>query len=126
MAADPTGDEPVQVLLPGRRSLLVRLTCTEGMRAAMLDILNTYADGLEEEPGTEMFVVSLDPDDENIVWLYEIFRDEDAEEEHRASSGFSRMMTAMPDVLDGPPAVLRMEPLRMAMQETVLSEDWAF
>ena len=119
-------EEPVQVLLPGRRSLLVRLTCLEGLRPAMLDMLNTYADGLEEEPGTEMFVVSLDPDDESIVWLYEIFKDEDAENAHRSSAGFARMMSAMPELLDGPPAVLRMEPLRMAMQETVLTEDWAF
>lgn len=119
-------DEPVQVLLPGRRSLLVRLTCQEGLRPAMLEMLNTYADGLDEEPGTEMFVVSLDPDEETIVWLYEIFKDEDAENAHRSSAGFARMMSSMPELLDGPPAVLRMEPLRMALQETVLSEDWAF
>ena len=119
-------DEPVQVLLPGRRSLLVRLTCQEGMRAAMLDMLNTYADGLDEEPGTEMFVVSLDPDDENIVWLYEIFKDVDAENAHRSSAGFARMMSTMPELLSGQPAILRMEPLRMAMQEGVLSEDWSF
>jgi quinol monooxygenase YgiN len=123
---DAVSDEPLQVLLPGRRSLLVRLTCQEGLRPAMLEMLNTYADGLDEEPGTEMFVVSLDPDDENIVWLYEIFKDTEAEEAHRASSGFARMMSSMPELLDGPPAVLRMEPLRMAMQETVLAEDWAF
>ncbi len=119
-------DEPLQVLLPGRRSLLVRLTCQEGMRPAMLEVLNTYADGLEEEPGTEMFVVSLDPDDATIVWLYEVFKDEDAEEAHRASGGFARMMGTMPEFLSAPPAVLRMEPLRMVMHETVLAEDWAF
>lgn len=119
-------DQPLQVLLPGRRSLLVRLTCQEGMRPAMLDLLNTYADGLSEEPGTEMFVVSLDPDEERIVWLYEVFKDDEAQEAHRASSGFAQMMSTMPEFLDGPPAVLRMEPLRMAMQEGVLAEDWAF
>jgi quinol monooxygenase YgiN len=123
---DAAPDEPVQVLLPGRMSLLVRLTCKEGMRPSMLEILNTYADGLEEEPGTEMFVVSLDPDDGNLVWLYEVFKDEDAQEAHRASQGFGRMMSTMPEFLEGPPAVLRMDPLRMVLQETVLSEDWAF
>jgi quinol monooxygenase YgiN len=119
-------EEPVQALLPGRRCMLVRLTCETGMRPAMLDMLNTYADGLAEEPGTEMFVVSLDADDESIVWLYEIFRDTDAENAHRAASGFARMMSQMPDLLSAPPAVLRMEPLRMALQETVLAEDWSF
>jgi hypothetical protein len=29
-------------------------------------------------------------------------------------------------MLDGPPAVLRTVPLRMSMQEGVLSEDWEF
>ena len=119
-------EEPVQALLPGRRSMLVRLTCQEGMRPAMLEVLNTYADGLAEEPGTEMFVVSLDPDDESIVWLYEVFKDVDAENAHRSSAGFARMMATMPDLLASPPAILRMEPLRMAMQEGVLAEDWSF
>ncbi len=119
-------EEPTQALLPGRRSILVRLTCQEGMRAAMLDIVNTYADGLAEEPGTEVFVVSLDAENSSIVWLYEMFKDDDAENAHRASAGFARMMSTMPELLASPPAILRMEPLRMAMQEGVLAEDWSF
>lgn len=118
--------EPVQALLPGRHALLVRLTCQPGRRAALLDVLNTYADGLAEEPGTEVFVVSVDPDDETLVWLYEMFHDEEAEEAHRASRGFAAMMQAMPELLGAPPAILRMEPLRMALQEGVLAEDWSF
>ena len=120
------GEEPVQALLPGRRSILVRLTCQNGMRPAMLDVVNTYADGRAEEPGTEIFVVSLDAENSSIVWLYEVFRDDEAEEAHRASAGFARMMTTMPELLASPPALLRMEPLRMALQEGVLAEDWSF
>ncbi|MBM3687053.1 MAG: hypothetical protein FJW85_08655 [Actinobacteria bacterium] len=112
-----------QSLTPGRRGMLVRLTATEGMRPALLDALHRYSDGLEEEPGTEMFVVHLDPDDANIVWLYEIFRDDDAQEEHRAADGFAQLMTELPDVLGAPPAILRLDPLRMSLQEQVLSED---
>ena len=119
-------ETPVQVLLPGRRGLLVRITCTAGMRASLLDMLNTYADGLQEEPGTELLVVSVDPDDDSIVWLYEMFKDEDAENAHRSSAGFATMMEQMPAFLAGPPAILRMEPLRMSLQEAVLSEDWSF
>jgi hypothetical protein len=32
----------------------------------------------------------------------------------------------MPPMLDGPPAVLRTVPLRMSLQEQVLSEEWDF
>jgi quinol monooxygenase YgiN len=70
-------------------------------------------------------VVCVDPDDETIVWLYEMFKDDDAENAHRASSGFARMMATMPGLLGSPPAILRMEPLRLAMQEAVLAEDWS-
>jgi quinol monooxygenase YgiN len=126
MAEQQESIEPRTALLPGRRSLLVRLTAVEGVRPALLDLLNTYADGLAEEPGTELFIVSMDPDDENIVWLYEIFADEDAENAHRGSDGFARLMASMPPMLDGPPAVLRTVPLRMSLQEQVLSEEWDF
>lgn len=124
--ADQPAQTPVQVLLPGRRSMLVRLNCRPGLRPALLEVLNTYADGLAEEPGTEVFVVSLDPDAEHTVWLFEVFKDEDAQLAHRAAAGFGVMMQAMPPLLDGPPAVLRMDPLRMSMQEGLLAEDWSF
>jgi len=117
---------PAQALLPGRRSILVRLVCKAGMRPALLEVLNAYTDTLSEEPGTEMFVMSLDPENDTTVWLYEIFRDDDAEVAHRESNGFAVLMRALPPLLDGPPAVLRMEPLRISLQERVLVEDWAF
>jgi len=117
---------PAQALLPGRRSILVRLVCKAGMRPALLEVLNAYTDNLSEEPGTEMFVMSLDPENDTTVWLYEIFRDDDAEVAHRESNGFAVLMRALPPLLDGPPAVLRMEPLRISLQERALDEDWAF
>ena len=126
MAEQQESTNPRSALLPGRRSLLVRLTTKDGMRPALLDLLNTYADGLAEEPGTEVFIVSMDPDDANIVWLYEIFTDESAENAHRGSDGFARMMAFMPELLDGQPAVLRTVPLRMSLQEDIFSEDWEF
>ena len=123
---EPEKQAPTQALLPGRRSILVRLVCKSGLRPALLDVLNAYADNLSEEPGTEMFVVSLDPENDTTIWLYEIFRDEAAENAHRESDGFAALMRAERPLLDGPPAVLRMDPLRISMQEAVLVEDWSF
>jgi quinol monooxygenase YgiN len=107
-------------------SLLVRLTAKEGLRLALLDVLNSYTDSLAAEPGTELFIVSVDPDTPNNVWLFEIFKDEAAQEAHRASAPFGVLMGVMPPLLDGPPAVLRMDPLRMSMQQGVLTDDWDF
>ena len=118
-------DDLVQALLPGRVGMLVRLAAAPGRRAALLDSLNRYSDGLGEEPGTEMFIVHVDPDDDNVVWLYEVFRDAEAQEQHRAADGFARLMTEIPDLLASPPGILRLDPLRMSLQEGVLHEDLA-
>ncbi len=117
-------EDPSQALLPGRMGMLVRLQAQPGQRAALLDVVNRYTDGLSEEPGTEVFIVHLDPDDADIVWLYEIFRDENAQTEHRAAEGFATLMTEMPELLAAPPGVLRMDPLRLSMQQAMLDEEW--
>ena len=113
----------VQALLPGRTGMLVRLTAAAGRRAALLDALHRYSDGLAEEPGTEMYVVHVDPDDADVVWLYEVFRDAEAQEQHRATEGFAQLMTEIPDLLAAPPGILRLDPLRMSLQEGLLHED---
>ena len=106
--------------------MLVRLTAAEGMRPPLLDALHRYSDGLQEEPGTEVFIVHTDPDDAHIVWLYEIFHDDEAQDEHRAAEGFAQLMTELPDLLGAPPAILRLDPLRMSLQDQVLREDLTF
>lgn len=114
---------PHQALIPGRIGMLVRLHARPAMRTALLTLLNEYVDGLAEEPGTEFFILSIDPDDENIVWLLEIFRNAEAQEAHRAAGGFHTMTSAMGEVLDQPPGILRFDPIRMSVQQAVLNEE---
>jgi len=106
-------DQPVTVLLTGRVGLFVRLPGLPGSRPALLDALHTYADRLTEEPGTEMFVVSVDPSDPDVVWLNEWFRDDDAVQAHRAAPAFADLLTSMAELLSGPAGILRIDPLRL-------------
>jgi len=106
-------DQPVTVLLTGRLGLFVRLPGLPGSRPALLDALHTYADRLAEEPGTEMFVVSVDPSEPDVVWLNEWFRDEAALEAHRGSPAFADLLASMPTLLSGPAGILRVDPLRL-------------
>ena len=57
--------------------------------------------------------------------MYELFRDERAENAHRAASGFADLLAGVTELLSGPPAILRMDPIRMAVQEGVLTQDWS-
>ena len=116
--------ERLEVFLPGRFGMLVRITCQQGMRPLLLETLNTYTDGLAEEPGTEIFVVSLDPDNENIVWLYEVFKDQQAQIAHQSAAGFARMIESMSQLLAEPPGILRFDPLRLSLHQEVLENDF--
>ena len=112
------------VVLPGRIGRLVRLVARPGMRPALLDLVHRYTDRLDsDEPHTELFVVNIDPEQAEVVWLLEWFADEQAEVEHRSSAAFAAFTSEMPQVLAAPPAVVSMEPLRMHMTQSVISQD---
>ncbi len=124
MAGNTNANPPVQVLLAGRTAALVRLTCKPGMRPALLDVLNKYVDRLDEEPGTEFYTLSIDPDSDNLVWLYQVYANEEAQLEHQQSPALAELIPGMQELLNEPPAILRMSPLRMSLQETILSDNF--
>jgi quinol monooxygenase YgiN len=113
---------PVDAILPGRIGLLVRIPVVAGMRPAALDVLNRYVDDLDDEPGTEAFLVCVDPDDENVVWLYEWFRDEEALAAHREAPLFASLMHELPDLVTDGPGIMRLDPLRLRMSPAVVAE----
>lgn len=115
----------VDVVLPGRIGRMVRLIAKPGMRPALLDLVHRYTDRLDtDEPRTEMFVVNVDPDQAEVVWLFEWFADEDAEVEHRSSAAFAAFTSEMPSVLASAPAVVSLEPLRMHLTNSVVAQEF--
>ena len=119
----PADDDQTRgALLPGRVGLFVRLAANPGSRAALLDALNRFADTLQEDPNTEVFVIALDPEDEDVVWLYEWFKSEAALEAHRETGPFATLLAEVPELLANPPGLLRIDPLRLHMQTGMLEE----
>ena len=118
VSEDPT----VDAVLPGRIGLLVRIPVVAGMRAAALDVLNRYVYDLDQEPGTEAFMVCIDPTDADVVWLYEWFRDDDALQSHRESPLFHRLVAELPDLVTDSPGLMRLDPLRLRMTAGVTAE----
>jgi quinol monooxygenase YgiN len=128
MASELEENADLSRLLPGRLGLVVRLHCQTGTRPAILDALHSYADRLFEEPGTEAFVISLDPSSGDTVWLFEWFKDSDAWEEHRRAPAFVDLMESLSDRLSEPPGLLRLDPLRLNLSKVLLtpSQDGTF
>lgn len=86
---------------------MVRLLAQPGRRPALLDALHRYADELADaEPQTEAFVMCLDPQEQNAVWLFEWFSGLDGQDQHRASAPFSGLIAELSEVLGEEPQVL--------------------
>ena len=116
-------DQHTTMFLPGRVGLMVRLPARPGRRPALLDAVNRFADALLASPGCEAFVVSLDPSDDDVVWLYEWFTDEAALDAHRTTDAFASLMMEMPELLAGSPALMRIDPLRIDLSNDLLAGD---
>jgi quinol monooxygenase YgiN len=117
------GGVPRARLLPDRHGLVVRLQAEPGGRPALLDALHRYIDRLTEEPATEFFCISLDPDEPEVVWLHEWFQGEDGIAAHRAAPAFGDLMAELNVVLSSAPGVMRFVPLRMHLAEGIWQDE---
>ena len=120
-----TDPEPLNRLLPQRLGMVVRLQAQPGRRAGLLDALHRYADRLAEEPATEMFVISLDPDEVDVVWLHEWFHGDAGVNAHRSAPAFADLMHDLSDLLATPPGIMRFEPLRVHLAPQLLEAEAA-
>lgn len=112
-------------LLPQRFGMVVRLEARPGLRPLLLDALHRYTDTLGAEPSTELFVISLDPDEDDVVWLHEWFRGQEGVNLHRGAPGFAEFMTEVSELVAAPPGVMRFEPLRMHLSGQLLDAETA-
>jgi quinol monooxygenase YgiN len=105
------------VTSPGQFGAILQLTSKDGKREELLRILTNYASTLDGEPGTLMFAVAADPNDENDVFIWEEFADGNALQEHFDHDFFKALQLELADLLDEPagarpliPVVRRINP----------------
>jgi quinol monooxygenase YgiN len=91
--------------------LYSRLAAMPGQRDALLDVL-TEAAGTEGLPGCRMYIVAIDPDDADAVWVTEVW---ESQELHDASLNLEpvreRIGRAMPMIDMGGHRQLRLDAL---------------
>ncbi|SRR6266487_4270483 len=68
--------------------LAVRWTIKEGELEAVLTALRRLVEASRQEPGCLMYQAHRDPDNPNVVFLYEQYEDEAAYEAHAESEHF--------------------------------------
>jgi quinol monooxygenase YgiN len=86
-------------------AIFTRLTAAHGKRDELLAVLSDLAAATRAEPGNEMFVVHPARDEPDVVLGYEVFADDRAVADHRATDAVRRARERLPDLLVGDPVI---------------------
>jgi quinol monooxygenase YgiN len=89
---------------------VLQMIAAPGRREDLLRVLTNYANTLDGEPGTTLFAVAADASDENLVWVWEEFADEDAIRGHFEHDFFRALQLELPDLLAEPVAIRPLTP----------------
>ncbi len=83
---------------------LLQLTAQEGKREELLRVLTNYVNTLDGEPGTTLFAAAADPNDDELVWVWEEFADADAVRGHFEHDFFRALQLELAELLASAPA----------------------
>ena len=85
--------------------IFTRLTAVPGRRDDLLAVLEELAVATRTEPGCEQFVVHAARDEPDTVLGYEVFADDGAIVDHRATEAVRVVQERLSDLLAGPPEI---------------------
>ncbi len=84
-------------------ALLAKLTSKPGERAALTDVLQKLVGGVEDEPGTLVYILHHDAADESVVWFYERYDSQESFDAHGKSDVMKAVGPELAPLMDGRP-----------------------
>ncbi len=89
-----------------KTSSFVKLVSHPGGRDDLLDALRSMLPAVQGEGGTEIYSFHLDRGDDNAVWIFELYRDDDALAEHSSSDAMRDLLGALGPLVAEPPLMV--------------------
>jgi quinol monooxygenase YgiN len=93
------------------------LTAQDGKRDELLRVLANYVHTLDGEPGTTLFAAAADPNDDDLVWVWEEFADSASVQQHFEHDFFRALQLELADLLAAPVAVRPLAPFARRINE---------
>jgi quinol monooxygenase YgiN len=94
-----------------KTSMIAKLTAKAGQRADLLAALDRLLVAVNDEEGTEIYAFNLDTTDENAVWIYELYANDEAMVAHSRSDAMRALMTEAGDLLGDAPLMVLTTPV---------------
>ena len=92
-------------------SVLIKFKPAVGQKQALIDHLVATSNNLAtQEEGTELFVVSTTPIDEEAVYVYEVYSSDEAKKLHESSDAYNQARQETSKLTDGIPQVIPLFP----------------
>ena len=89
---------------------VLQMSARPGKRAELIRVITNYANTLDGEPGTTLFTAAADPNDDDVVWVWEEFASVEAVREHFEHDFFRALQLELGDLLASPAAVRPLAP----------------
>lgn len=82
-----------------KRALFAKFTPKAGQKDALIAALQPMMEQVQSEAGTEVYVMHVGDDDS--IWFYELYSDEDAFKTHGGSDAMKAAFGALGDLIEG-------------------------
>ena len=102
---------------------LLQLHARPGGRDDVLHVLENYLGTLGDgEPGTTLISIAADPNDDEMVWMWEEFQNMEAVQAHFDHDFFRALQLELGDLLAQPPSVRPLAPIARHTSSGVTAE----
>lgn len=81
-------------------ALIATMTAKPGRFDELLGLVRWMVDHASAEPGTEVYAAQVPDDDGDVVWMYEVYADEDALAVHSTSDAMRQFVDALHEVAE--------------------------
>jgi quinol monooxygenase YgiN len=88
-------------------ALIVKITCAPGKRDEVAAAMDPMFVQVDQEPGTEQYVLHDDAGNPDVLWMYELYADQDAFQAHSSSQAMMEFIgTFGGDLMGAPPELI--------------------
>ena len=88
-----------------------KLPLQPGKKDEAVALIQEALDAVESEPGTLLYILHGDPNDDNVLYFYDLYSDNDALASHGGSAWFKAYSAKLGAVLAGRPEIKILAPI---------------
>ncbi|MEY3619285.1 MAG: hypothetical protein RL726_1983 [Actinomycetota bacterium] len=92
-------------------AVIAKIAAQEGKRADLARALQAALETAQGEVGTEAYILHEDASDANLLWMYEMYTDQDALTVHMGSEAFKALGPSIMPFIAGRPELIFVKPI---------------